>query len=102
MWWSVWCADTDVCVCVHACIYTCVRFVYVGGTHMCITAILSPHGALTRGLTLDPGWKGQDSQGGWVGLGLPSYTKAFLLPALEASWFTQLPFIHTRELRPRE
>lgn len=46
---------------------------------MCIAAILSPHGALTRGLTLDPGWKGQDSQGGWVGLGLPSYTKALPL-----------------------
>lgn len=53
---------------------------YVGGTHTYIAAIpLSLHGALTRDLTFDSGWKGQDSQGGWVGAGLLSYTKALPL-----------------------
>ena len=95
------CAYAGACACVWlhamcACSYvhTCMLCVCGGRTQVCLC------GALALGLTCDPGWKGQENQGGWVGLGLLSYTKALLLPALGASWLVQLPFIHTGSRGP--
>lgn len=73
-------AVVHACVCAFVQVHTCMLCVCVGNTHLYRAAFLSLPGALAHGLAFDPGWKEQESQGGWMGLGLCAYTKALPLP----------------------
>lgn len=98
--YSCKCVLVATCMCVHDCEYTRVCFVYMGA-HTSVSGSNSPEYLLMASPLALRGRGKRVRVAGWAWASSPTL-RPFLLPALEASWLVQLPFVHTGRPRPRE